>query len=121
MTKTTPLNPMDAAMSPASMAFRRMSTAASGPLGMTNPQLVLDEAEALAKTLTFIKAAARAEIARRKREARDAAKNAAAQAAQREAQQAELERRRAQQAAYETANGRYVADGLVAMAKAIAA
>lgn len=118
---SSPLNPMDAAISPVARNFRRMQTAASGPLGMSNPELVLSEAEALAKALVFVKAAARAEIARRKREKRDEDKAAARLAADREAQQAELDRRRAEQARYETANGRYVADGLVAMAKAIAA
>ena len=115
---STPMNPMAAALSPATMSFHRMTNSASGPLGMTNPQLVLEEAEALSKSLTFIKAAARAELARRKREARDAAKAEAAQAAKREEQQAELARRRAEQARYESANGRYVADGLVAMVSA---
>ena len=117
---SSPLNPMDAAISPVARNFRRMQTAASGPLGMSNPELVLSEAEALSKALVFVKAAARAEIARRKREKRDEAKTATRLAADREAQQAELDRRRAQQAAYENANGRYVADGLVALAQAIA-
>ena len=118
---TSPLNPMDAAISPVARNFRRMQAAASGPLGMSNPELVLSEAEALSKALTFVKTAARAEIARRKRQKRDEAKDAARLADDREAQQAELDRRRAQQAAYENANGRYAADGLVAMAKAFAA
>lgn len=116
-----PLNPMDAAVSSANRSFLRMSTAATGPIGLSKPELVLAEALALEKQLVFVKAAARAEIAARKRAVRDADKIAASQQADREAQQAELDRRRAQQAAYENANGRYVGDGLVAMAKAIAA
>lgn len=118
----TPNNPMDAAVSSATAAFRRMSTAASGPLGMANPDLVLSEAEALSKALAFVKAAARAEIASRKRKARDAAKEAIKNAAQKEINDAELARRRAEQDRLENMSGRnHAVEGLAVMAKAMAA
>lgn len=117
----SPMNPMDAACSSASLSFRRMTTAASGPLGLSNPNLVLSEAEALSKALVFIKANARAEIARRKREARENAKLAAKNADRNQSDADELARRRAEQARYEgRSRGDYIADGLVALAQAAA-
>ena len=119
-----PANPLAASVSSANLPWMRLSTAANGARGLSNPELVLAEAIALEKALTFVKAAARAEIASRKREKRDAEKQAAKDAVFAEANAEELARRRAEQARFEGMSGNtraYAAEGLAIMAKAAAA
>lgn len=114
----TPRNPMEAVYSSAKASFVHLGLNACGPLPSTNPARVLTDIAALEKQLTFLKAAARAEIASRKRAVRAAEKALAARDPEKEAAQAqELDRRRAEQARLERLSGSLAVEGLVHMAQ----
>lgn len=114
----TPRNPMEAVYGSAKASFVHLGLTACGPLPSTKPDRVLADIAALEKQLTFLKAAARAEIAARKRAAREEAKALAARDPEKEAAMAaEIERRRAEQARIERLSGSLAVEGLVHMAQ----